>query len=124
MSKPGGGRGTARVLQVLDHLAGWTDAVTLPMPRTATLHDIASALAIPQPTAFRILQALVDGGWVEKAGGEFQLAFKCGFIGVGIHESLKRQAESLASSVERMEAVRAAGSPIEAQPAHGLGGPR
>lgn len=100
-------RGIETGLRILEFLAGWTDVVALPRPRTAALQEIASALTIPEPTAYRLVTGLVRGGWVEKMGGEYRLAFKVGLIGVGIHEALRRQAESCRAMVQALDQVRA-----------------
>jgi len=102
-----GSRGIETGIRVLEFLAGWTDAETLPRPRAAPLHEIASALAVPEPTVYRVLSGLVRGGWVEKAGSEYHLTFRLSLIGVGIHEGLRRQVESGAAMVQVLDAVRA-----------------
>jgi len=99
-------------LQILDLLAGWTGPGAIPRPGAMSLHAIASALAIPEPTAFRIVGALVRGGWIEKVGNEFRPAFKVGLIGVGIHEALRRQAETCEAMIETLDQVRAATAEI------------
>jgi len=100
------GRGVETGLRILDFLAGWTDLATLPRPRTAALHDIASDLAIPEPTAYRMLAAMTRAGWVEKVGGEYRLTFKLGLIGVRIHEALRRQVESCSGMVCVLDGVK------------------
>ena len=100
-------------LRILDLLAGWTDPSTLARPSPLSLHAIASALAIPEPTAFRIVGALVRGGWIEKVGNEFRLAFKVGLIGVGIHEALKRQAGTCNAMIRALDEVAAASARAE-----------
>lgn len=92
-------RGIETGIRMLEFLAGWTDPETLPRPRAAALHEIATALAVPEPTVHRVLNGLVGGGWVEKAGGEFRLTFKVALIGVGIHQALKRQVESCSAMI-------------------------
>ena len=105
-------RGVETGLRILELLGGWEGPATLPRPAPAELHDIAAALAVPEPTAHRILEALLRAGWVEKAGSEFHLAFKVGLIGVGIHEALRRQAESCTAMVGKLDAAKAeAGAP-------------
>ena len=101
-----GSRGVEIALRILDLLAGWTDPGTLARPSPLSLHAIASALAIPEPTAFRIVGALVRSGWIEKVGNEFRLAFKVGLIGVGIHEALRRQAETCGMMIGSLDQVR------------------
>jgi len=103
-----GSRGVEIALRILDLLAGWTGPGAIPRPGPMSLHAIASALAIPEPTAFRIVGALVRSGWIEKVGNEFRLAFKVGLIGVGIHEALRRQAERCQGMIESLDQVRAA----------------
>lgn len=98
-------------LRILDLLAGWTGPGTTPRPGPLSLHAIASALAIPVPTAHRIVGALVRAGWVEKAGSEFRLAFKAGLIGIGIHEALRRQLETCEAMIEALDQVRASVGP-------------
>jgi DNA-binding IclR family transcriptional regulator len=98
-------RGVETGLRILELLGGWEGPATLPRPAPAELHDIAAALAVPEPTAHRILQALLRAGWVEKVGSEYRLAFKVGLIGVGIHEVLRRQAESCMAMIEAMDQV-------------------
>ena len=114
-SGPHASRGIETGLRILEHLAGWTDAEMLPRPRTAALHEIATALEIPEPTAYRILNGLVRGGWIEKAGSEYHLAFKVALIGVGIHDGLRRQAESIAGMVQVLDRARAAGENSDPQ---------
>jgi DNA-binding IclR family transcriptional regulator len=104
-SSPRGSRGVEIALQVLDLLAGWTDPATLARPSPLSLHAMASALAIPEPTAHRIVAGLVSGGWVEKVGGQFRLAFKVGLIGVGIHEGLRRQRETCDAMLRTLDRV-------------------
>ncbi len=102
-----GSRGVEISLRILDLLAGWTDPSTLARPSPLSLHAISSALATPEPTCHRILAALVRGGWVDKVESEFRLAFKVGLIGVGIHEALRRQAESCGNMIEALDRVGA-----------------
>jgi len=100
-------RGIETGIRMLEFLAGWTDPETLPRPRAAALHEIATALHIPEPTGYRILRGLVCGGWVEKTGLEYRLAFRLGLIGVGVHEALRRQAESCKAMVQTLDQVKA-----------------
>ena len=102
-------RGIETGIRLLEFLAGWSDERTTPRPRAATLHEIATALAMPEPSAHRILNGLVRAGWVEKAGLEYRLSFRLGLIGVGIHEALRRQAESLSGMVQVLDRARASG---------------
>ena len=102
-----GSRGIETGIRLLEFLAGWRDEASLPRPRTAALHEIASALAIPEPTAYRILNGLVRGGWVEKAGLEYRLAFRLALVGVGIHEAVRRQEESLKGMVQILDRASA-----------------
>ena len=101
-----GSRGVETGLRILELLAGWKDPSILPRPAPAELHEIAAALAIPEPTAHRILQALLRGGWLEKAGSEYSLSFRVGLIGVGIHEALRRQVETCAGMVRVLDGVK------------------
>jgi len=109
-------RGIETGIRMLEFLAGWTDPETLPRPRAAALHEIATALGIPEPTGYRILKGLVCGGWVEKTGLEYRLAFRLALVGVGIHEALRRQAESCAAMVRILDERRAVPAVTAADP--------
>jgi len=115
-----GSRGVEIALRIMDLLAGWTDPGTLARPSPLSLHAIASALAIPEPTAFRIVGALVRGGWLEKVGNEFRLAFKVGLIGVGIHEALRRQAETCGMMIGSLDQVKMATADVASPAPRGV----
>jgi len=112
-SLPRGSRGVEIALQILDLLAGWTGPGAIPRPGPMSLHAISSSLAIPEPTAFRIIGALVRSGWIEKVGNEFRLSFRVAIIGAGLYEALHRQAESCTEMIASLDQVRSAVSPAE-----------
>ncbi len=98
-------KGVEGALKILEFLGGWRGPANLPRPMAATLNYIAAGCGIPEPTAYRLLSALVETGWLERAGTEYRLALKVGLLGLGIHASLKAQAESLAGSIAQLDAV-------------------
>lgn len=69
------------------------------------------------------VQALLRGGWVEKAGNEYRLAFKVCFIGAGIHEALRRQAKTCAAAVQILDQIQnTSASASDGEGGNALGG--
>ncbi len=111
----GGTQALNIALRILEVLGGWAGPAALPRPASRTLVEIVAQLDIPEASAHKALQVLTETGWVDRVGTEYRLALKVGLVGVGIHEALKRQAETLKGTLGQLEAARAAG--VAQQPA-------
>lgn len=83
-----------RGLKILEHLAG--------VPAGATLSEVLTALALPKPSVFRLLQTLAEQGYVQRdaAGGRYRLSRKMlalGYAAVDANGLVERSLDVLRS---------------------------